>query len=101
LDQRSARRPVLHDQIIVHHDKRNWLTIERLKLLGFSSDRVFACHLDTDEGQTICAFLTRRNEPGGGHVSPLGAFVQYLAECESLDEVKAACRALLAMHHGP
>jgi hypothetical protein len=85
----------------VHHDKRNWLTIERLKLLGFSSDCVFACNLDTDEGQTIRAFLSRPNEPGSGHVTLLGAFVKYLADCESLDDVKAPCRALLPTHHGP
>ena len=87
------------EQIIVNHDKQNWLTIERLKLLGFSSDRVFACNLDSEEGRTVLAFLTRHAERGGRHVTPLGAFVNYLTDCHSVDEVKAACRALLAIRH--
>jgi hypothetical protein len=51
------------EKIVVNHDKGGfkggWLTIERLKCLGFSSERIFACNLDSPEGNTALGFLTR------------------------------------------
>lgn len=88
------------EKIVVNHDKGGfkggWLTIERLKLLGFSSDRLFALHLDGEEGRTALGFLTRDAPARSLDATPLGAFVRYLKPCQSVDEVKAHCAALMA-----
>jgi hypothetical protein len=43
------------EKVIVNHDKGGFkgglLTIEVLKLMGLSSDRLFACNLDSPEGK--------------------------------------------------
>jgi hypothetical protein len=43
------------ETIIVNHEKGGfnggWLTIERVKFMGLSSDRVFACNLDSEEAR--------------------------------------------------
>jgi hypothetical protein len=87
------------DTIIVKHEKRGpggWLTIERLKLLGFSSDRLFACNLDSPHGQAILAKLTRGAEPGTPAATPLGAAVAFVKDAETLRELKTRCAALMS-----
>lgn len=75
------------EKIIVNHDKGGfkggWLTIERLKLLGFSSDRIFACDLDSQEGKNALSFLTCEATEQRPDATPLGAFVKYLKSCQS------------------
>lgn len=89
------------EKIIVNHEKGGfkggWLRIERLKLLGFSSDRIFACNLDSDDGKTALSFLTRDAQEKSLDATPLGAFVKYLQTCQSVDEVKARCASLMAI----
>jgi hypothetical protein len=52
------------EKIVINHDKGGFkggrLTIERLKLFGFSSDRIFACDLDSQQGKTAVSFLTEK-----------------------------------------
>jgi hypothetical protein len=86
------------EKIIVNHDKGGfkggWLTIEVSKLMGFSSDRVFACNLDSAEGKAALARLTRDAREGSVEATPLGAFVEYVKDCGSAAEVKTKCAAL-------
>jgi len=101
------------DKVVVNHDKGSsktgWLTVERLKMFGFSSDRVFVIALDSPAGRTALAFLTRDAQERSGDVTPLRAFVEYLRTSSSVADIKGRCGALLAMHkvgggprdHGP
>ena len=88
------------EKIIVNHDKGGfkggWLTIERVKFMGLSSDRVFACALDSPEGQASLAELTRGAKEGSVEATPLGAFVQYVKDSQSVADVKARCKSLLS-----
>jgi hypothetical protein len=90
------------EKIRIKHDKGwfkgGWLTIDRVTFFGFNSDRVFACNLDSEEGKTALSYLTRDVEPRSLDATPLGAFVKYLKSSGSVDEVKARCRSLMAIH---
>lgn len=90
------------EKIVVGHDqggfKGGWIIIERPKLMGLTSDRIFACHLDSVEGKTALSFLTRETQGRSLEATPLGAFVKYLSTCHSIDEVRARCTALMAIH---
>ena len=89
------------EKIVVNHDKGGFkggsVRVERLKLLGFSSDNIFACDLDSQEGKTALGFLTRDAQAQSLDATPLGAFVKYLRSCQSVAEVKARCTALMAI----
>jgi hypothetical protein len=88
------------EKIIVNHDKGGfkggWLTIEASKFLGFSSDRIFACPLDSPEGRAVFTELTRDAREGSAEATPLGAFVQYVKDCRSVADVKTRCATLLS-----
>jgi hypothetical protein len=88
------------EKIIVNHDKGGFkgglLTIEVLKFMGFSSDRIFACNLDSPGGQSVLAWLTRGAEPGSLAATPLGAAVEFVKDGGSLAELKARCAALMS-----
>lgn len=88
------------EKLIVNHDKGGfkggWLTIETSKFMGFSSDRIFACALDSSEGRAALAELTRDAREGSVEATPLGAFVRYVKDCRSVADVKARCATLLA-----
>jgi hypothetical protein len=83
------------EKIIVTHDK--WrLTIELSKLLGFSSDTIFGCDLDSPEGRTALASLTRHAHLESAEATPLGAFVKFVKDCGTAADVKARCSTLAA-----
>jgi hypothetical protein len=88
-------------KVIINHEKGGfkggWLRIERVKLLGLSSDPIFACNLDSDDGKTAFRFLTRDAQEKSLEATPLGAFVKYLQPCRSVDEVKARVASLAAI----
>ena len=88
------------EKVIVNHEKGGFkgglLTIEVSKLMGFSSDRIFACNLDSPEGQAVLAWLTRGAEPGSLAATPLGAAVEFVKEAGTLAELKARCAALMS-----
>lgn len=70
------------------------LTVDRLKLLGFSSERMVQIDLDTAEGNAALAKLTKE----GSAVMPgplLRFFVAYVQGCASVAEVVARCRQLI------
>jgi hypothetical protein len=89
------------EKIIVNHDKGGFkggrLTIEVLKLMGFSSDRFFACDLDSPEGKAALAELTRHAPEGSVEATPLGALVKYVKDCGSVALVKTRCAALVSI----
>jgi hypothetical protein len=86
------------EKIVVNHDKGGFkggmLTIEVQKFMGFSSDRVFACDLDSEGGRAMLTQLTRDARQDAVEATPLGAFVEYVKDCRSVSEVKAKCEAL-------
>lgn len=88
------------EKIIVNHDKGGFkggrLTIEASKFMGFSSDRIFACALDSPEGRAALTVLTRDAREGNVEATPLGAFVQYVKDCRSVADVRARCATLLS-----
>jgi hypothetical protein len=88
------------EKLMVNHDKGGFkgghLSIEVPRFLGFSSDRIFACDLDSPEGKTILAHLTRDASPGTVEATPLGAMVDYVKGCPSVADVKTRCAALNA-----
>jgi hypothetical protein len=88
------------EKIIVSHEKGGFkgglLTIEVSKFMGFSSDRIFACDLDSQEGQRVLAWLTRGAEPGSVAATPLGAAVEFVKDAGSFGELKARCAVLMS-----
>jgi hypothetical protein len=86
------------DKILVNHSKGGfkggWLTIEKRKWLG--SDILVKCDLDSAEGKGALARLTKGIPADDAHATPLYAFVEYVKDCASADEVKAKCTALMA-----
>ena len=70
------------EKVVVNHEKGGFkggmLTIEAPRLMGFRSDRIFACDLDGPEGQRVLAWLTRGAEPGSLAATPLGATVEFV-----------------------
>ena len=87
------------EKIIINHDKGGfkggWVTIEAVKFFGFSSDRIFACALDSPEGKAAMTTLTRGAKAGTIDSTPLGAFVHYVKDCGSVADVKRRCTMLL------
>lgn len=89
------------ERIIVNHESGApgsstgaRLTVDRLKLMGFSSETVVNIALDAPEGKAVLAELTKA-ETLGAFGSPLLAFVAYVQGCASIAEVVARCRELL------
>ena len=72
------------------------LTIEVSKFMGFASDRIFACNLDSPHGKGVLGWLTRGAEPGSLAATPLGAAVEFVKDAASLAELKARCTALMS-----
>jgi hypothetical protein len=71
------------------------LTIEHSKLMGFASERIFACRLDTPHGESILAWLTRNAEPGSLAATPLGAAVEFVKNAGSVAELRELCAGLM------
>lgn len=88
------------EKVIANHDKGGFkgglLTIEVSKFLGLSSDRIFACNLDSPQGQAILAWLTRGAEPGSVAATPLAAAVEFVKDSGSLAELRTRCAALMS-----
>jgi hypothetical protein len=86
------------EKILVNHDKGGFkggaVTIDAVKLWGLSSTTLYRCDLDSPEGQAVMARLTRGATPGSVDATPLGAFVKYVKDCDSVESVKAKCAAL-------
>lgn len=87
------------EKVVVNHDKggvEGLLTIDVSRFMGFSSERIFTCNLDSPEGQRILAWLTRGADPGSRAATPVGAVVEFVKDSGTLSELRARCTALLA-----
>jgi hypothetical protein len=86
------------EKIVINHEKGGFkgglLIIEVVKFMGLSSDRVFTCNLDAEEGRAILTRLTRDVPPDSVEATPLGALVDYVRHCGSVTDVKAKCATL-------
>jgi hypothetical protein len=90
------------EKILVNHDKGGRkggnVVIEKTGWLGLGGQRVFDCNLDSPEGAAAMTRLTQGVASESADATPLGAFVNYVKDCKSVEEVKARCTALLAGH---
>ena len=89
------------EKIIVNHEPgargtsaSARLTVDRVKLMGFSSETVVQIDLDTAEGEAALAELTKGGATGTAG-SPLRAFVAYVQGSASVADLVARCRQLL------
>ena len=89
------------EKIEVAHNKGGFkggmLTIQVLKF-GFGSDRILSCDLDREEGRNAITLLIRDASQTSIEVTPLGALVEYVKDCKSVDDVQAKCAALMSGH---
>ena len=87
------------EKVIVNHDKGGLkgghLTVETTKWWG-GGQRVFACDLETPNGKAVLAKLSAGAPEGSTLATPLGAFVECLKDCKSVDEIKTRAAALVA-----
>jgi hypothetical protein len=90
------------EKIIVNHDKGGFkggaLTMEKSKWLGLGSEQFFTCNLDSPEGKAAMGRLTQGAPPDSARATALGAFVDYVKDCKSVEEVKTKCAALMSGH---
>ena len=88
------------EKIVVSHDrggvKGGMLAIEVSRFLGFRSERIFACNLDSPQGQAILTWLTRGAEPGTLAATPLGAGIEFVRDAVTLAELRTRCASLMA-----
>jgi hypothetical protein len=88
------------EKIVVNHEqggvKGGRLTIEAVKFMGFSSDRIFALAVDSPEGEAALTELARDAKEGSVEATPVGAFVHYVKDCASVADVKTRCATLLS-----
>ena len=89
------------EKIVVNHEPGRRgasvgarLTVDRLKLMGFSSETVVRIDLDTTEGKAALAELVKEGTPGAPE-SPLRAFAACAQKCASVAELVARCGELL------
>lgn len=90
------------EKVIVNHSEASssggLLTVELSKLMGFSSERIFACDLDTPRGRSIVEWLTLGAESGSAAATPLGSLVEFVKEAGTLPQLRSRCAALMAGH---
>ena len=88
------------EKVLVNHDKGGTkggrLTVEKKGWLGFGGERVFECDLDAEAARTALARLTQGVPADSARATPLGAFVDVVRACRSVDEVRSRCEAALA-----
>jgi hypothetical protein len=87
------------EKFTINHDKGGFkgghLTMERTKWWG-SGERFFQCDLDAPEGRAALATLTQGAAEGSTEATPLGAFVNYVKDAPSIEDVKRRCAALVS-----
>ena len=86
------------DTLTLNHDKGGFkggrLMIEKKNWMGFGSDRIFACDLDSAQGKAAMARLTKGLAADSVRATPLGAFAEYVKDCKSVEDLKAKLASL-------
>jgi hypothetical protein len=87
------------ERILVSHDRGGFaggtMTIQEVRLWGLAPGAVlFRFDLEGDMGRRVLARLIQGAPATSARATPLGAFVQYLQDCPSLDDVRMKCAAL-------
>jgi hypothetical protein len=88
------------ERILVSHDqggfKGGTLTVLQTRWWGFATgETLLTCDLDSPAGRAAMARLTQGVDPKSSRATPLGAFVDHLADCESLADVRSRCTAIM------
>jgi hypothetical protein len=88
------------ERILVGHDqggfKGGTLTVLQTRWWGFATgETLLTCDLDSPAGRAAMARLTQGVDPKSARATPLGAFVDYLAECKALADVRSRCTAIM------
>jgi hypothetical protein len=94
------------EKILISHDKGGFaagaVTIQEVRWWGLASgETLLTCDLGREEGRSILARLVEGAAPGSARATPLGAFVEYVKDARSLEDVKARCAALAAARSTP
>jgi hypothetical protein len=87
------------EKILVNHDKGDLkggqLTIHTVKWFGLgSSELLLTLDLEQPAGQRALARLTAGATEGESRATPIGALVEHVKDCRSVEEVRARCAAL-------
>jgi hypothetical protein len=82
------------DKIIVGHDKGAYkggtVTVSQVKWWGLGTGETLGTlDLDSPAGKAVLARLTQGAAPESARSTPLGAVVEYVKDCKSLDDVRS------------
>jgi hypothetical protein len=87
------------EKVVVNHEKGGFkgglLSIEAPKGMGFASDRISTCDLDSLKGQRVLAWLARA-EAGILAATPMGVAVEFVKDAENLAALKTRRAALMS-----
>ena len=88
------------EKVTVNHEKGGFkggqLTLEKKKWMGFGSERLFSCDLDSPSGKAALVRLTQGAPSDSARATPLGAFAEYVKDTRSADDARMKCEALIA-----
>ena len=87
------------EKILVNHDKGGFkggtVTVTQMKWMGLASGETFLrLDLDGPAGAAVLRQLAKGAPEGSARATPLGAVVEELRNCGSIDEVRALCSTL-------
>ncbi len=87
------------EKILVNHDKGDLkggrLTVHTVKWFGLgSSELLFTLDLDLPAGLQALARLTAGAPEGSSRATPIGALVELVKDCRSVEEVRSRCAGL-------
>jgi hypothetical protein len=94
------------EKILVNHDRGGFkggsVTIQEVRWWGLASGAVlFRCDLEQEQGRRILVHLTQGAPPTSARATPLGAFVEYVKESRSVNDLRVRCAALGAPQSHP
>jgi hypothetical protein len=87
------------EKILVNHDKGGFkggtVTVTQVKWMGLASGETFLrLDLETPAGKAVLAELATGAAEGSARATPLGAVVERLKDCATVEEVRTRCCAI-------
>ena len=87
------------EKILVNHDRGGFkggtVAVSQVKWMGLASGETFLrLDLDGPAGKAAMDQLTKGAPEGSARATPLGAVVERLRNCRTLDDVRTLCSAL-------